>query len=57
MELRRLRTEDAQKALAWFRDEEIPLLKRRAEGDPDRMAEIEAFETDVEETFGAYLAE
>ena len=53
----RLRKEDAQKALRWFRDEEFPLLKRLAQGDAERMAEIEAFETDVEESFAAYMAE
>jgi len=55
-ELMRLRKEDALKALTWFREEEIPLLKRLAQGDPERMAEVEAFEQDVEESF-AYLAE
>ena len=51
-----LRKEDAQKALRWFREEELPLLKRLATGDPERMADIEAFEADVEESF-ADLAE
>jgi len=53
----KLRKEDARKCLAWFREEEFPLLKRLAQGDPERMAEIEAFETDVEDSLGAYLAE
>jgi hypothetical protein len=52
----KLRKEDARKCLAWFREEEFPLLKRLAQGDPERMAEVEAFEQDVEESF-AYLAE
>jgi len=53
----KLKKNDALKVLKWFREEEIPLLRGLAEGDPERLAEIEAFESFVEETFGPYLAE
>lgn len=56
MALRRLRRDDAQKALKWFREEEFPVLKRLAGGDRERLAEIEAFEREVEESF-AHLSE